>query len=65
MKVGDRVRVAAHWSSFNGREGVVTEVRPGKHEPMFLVLLDGEVWPIAFGTSALLDPVLDSSTSST
>lgn len=46
MRKGQRVVVTAEWSSFLGRRGTVSAIRPGQG-PM--LLLDGEAIPMAFG----------------
>lgn len=49
MKVGDRVRVIAAWSSFRGREGNVKQT-----DPFPMVLLDGESKELRVGESEVL-----------
>jgi hypothetical protein len=52
MTVGSRVRVLAAWSMFRTRGGtIVEELAPGR----FLVLLDGELLPMRFEASALVE----------
>ncbi len=41
MRVGDRVRVVAHWSSFVGMKGRVVST-----SPHLMVRLDGDTYPL-------------------
>lgn len=44
MRVKDRVRVTAAWSSFYGMRGRVTQV-----EPHIMIIIEGDVQPIRVG----------------
>jgi len=44
IKIGDRIRFVAHWSSFHGMRGVVQQLRPH-----VMVLIDGDTYPIRVG----------------
>jgi hypothetical protein len=50
FRVGDRVSVNAHWSSFYGMRARVVETRP-----VLMILIDGDRLPIRVGEQEILE----------